>query len=110
MSTTAKWLMLVLVGSLLLGGCAAGVSMPDRPVNGYLYADLKATSVVTANADAGKVGTGEAMSILGLVSLGDASVGSAMKAGDITKVQRVDYKFFNILGLYATVKITVHGE
>jgi len=101
--------MLVLVGSLLVGGCA-GIGFPERPVNGYLYADIKATSAVTSNATATKVGEGKAMSILGLVSLGDASVGSAMKAADITRVQRVDYTFKNILGVYATVKIEVHGD
>lgn len=109
MSTTAKCLLLVLVGSLLLGGCA-GMNCPNMPVTGFLYSDLKATSVVTANADGNKVGYGEAKSILGLVSLGDASVGSAMKKVGITKVQRVDYEFKNILGIYATVKIEVHGQ
>ena len=111
MSTTAKCLMLVLVGSLLLGGCAAGVTIPNLPANGYMFSDITATSKVTGNAVSDKEpGKSEVVSILGLVALGDASVGTAMKEGGIAKVQRVDYKFFNILGLYAKTTVLVYGE
>jgi len=56
-----------------------------------------------------KKGVSEASAIVFFAS-GDASIDSAMKAGNITKVHHVDCETFSILGLYATYKTIVYGE
>jgi hypothetical protein len=56
--------------------------------------------------------TGEACSTgyLGIVAMGDASVATAKKAGGITDVHSVDFRTFNILGLYVQGCTVVHGK
>ena len=56
--------------------------------------------------------TGEACSTgyLGLIALGDASLATAKKAGGITDVHTVDFRTFNILGLYVQGCTVVHGK
>ena len=75
-----------------------------------LFGDVKGPYIATDNVGDSKTGTSEAMTILGLVALGDASIDAAMKDGGITKVQRADYHTFNILGVYAKLTMTVKGE
>jgi hypothetical protein len=56
--------------------------------------------------------SGEACSTgyLGIVAMGDASVYAAKKAGGITDVHSVDFRVFNILGLYVQGCTVVHGK
>jgi hypothetical protein len=56
--------------------------------------------------------TGEACSTgyLGVVALGDASLATAKKAGGITDVHTVDFRTFNILGVYVQGCTVVHGK
>ncbi len=56
--------------------------------------------------------TGEACSTgyLGIVAMGDASVATAKKAGGITDVHSVDFRTFNILGVYVQGCTVVHGK
>ena len=56
--------------------------------------------------------TGEACStgFVGLVSMGDASLAAAKKAGGITDVHTVDLRTFSILGLYVQGCTVVHGK
>jgi len=56
--------------------------------------------------------TGEATctSVLAVVAMGDCSIEAAMKNGGITKVNHVDWDVRNILGIYGTYKVIVHGE
>jgi hypothetical protein len=94
------------VAVTLLTGCAVSMS----PTTGFLYSDVKGPLVATSNAGSSKVGTAICTSILGLVSTGDASIETAMKAGGITKIHHVDYHSTGILGIYATFTVTVYGE
>ena len=56
--------------------------------------------------------TGEACStgFVGVVAMGDASVYAAKKAGGITDVHSVDFRTFNILGVYTQGCTIVHGK
>lgn len=56
--------------------------------------------------------TGEACSTgyLGVVAMGDASLAAAKKAGGITDVHTVDFRVFNILGVYVQGCTVVHGK
>ncbi len=45
-----------------------------------------------------------------LFGTGDASIGTAMRNGGITKVHHVDYSVMNILFLYTEMKTIVYGE
>jgi hypothetical protein len=45
-----------------------------------------------------------------LFSTGDASIGTAMRNGRITKVHHVDYRVTNILFLYNETSTIVYGE
>lgn len=105
-------LLLCLVGAMLVSGCAAGMSSPAGPLAptpGVLFADVKGP-LIAGDAAGGKTGTSECVSFLGLVALGDASLETAMKNGGITKVNHADFHTFNILGIYAKITVTVHGE
>jgi hypothetical protein len=93
-------------GISLLSGCA----MVKAPVSGTWYTDLKAPEGVTSNAVSTKVGTGECVSILGLVATGDASIDAIARRAGITKIHHVDYEAFSVLGLYAKYTVFVHGE
>jgi hypothetical protein len=76
----------------------------------FLYTSMKNPHSVTSNAGASKVGTSEAMSILGIVATGDASIDAAAKAAGITKIHHVDEEATAILGIIAKYKIYVYGE
>ena len=56
-----------------------------------------------------KQGVAEAKSIV-LFATGDASIASAMKNGNITKVHHVDNEVFSVLGLYCRYTTVVYGE
>lgn len=88
-------------------GCAMSNS---NPVTGYVYSGTQGATAVTGNAIGAKTGESCAMSILGVVGLGDASAASAAKAGGITKIATVDSDNFGVLGVYAKNCTVVTGE
>ena len=49
-------------------------------------------------------------SLLGLFTTGDASIRTAMKNGNITKIHHVDYHVTNFLGIFATFTTQIYGE
>ena len=102
---------------LFLTGCAgtAGPYLGGAPAGGWVYTSVTAPSVkLHAPLDLGvksnKVGTAEAISILGMVGVGDAGIDAAMKNGGITKVHHVDNKVMSFLGIYAKWTVVVYGE
>ena len=103
-----------IIGCLLLvifsTGSFMGCAMVVAPVTGGLYTDLKVPVTATSNTGSAKVGTGECTSILGLFAIGDCSISGAMKNGNITKIQHVDYDAMSILWIYAKYTIKVYGE
>jgi hypothetical protein len=88
----------------MLMGCATSF-----PV-GNLYTELKLPIAAESDAKALKSGTAECVSILGLVATGDASLNTAMRNGNITKISHVDWEAKNILGIIGNYKLTVYGE
>ncbi len=88
----------------LLSGCASSF-----PV-GTIYTNLKLPVSATGSAGSSKVGHGECVSYFSLVTKGDASIETAMKNGNITKVSHVDWEVENILGVVGKYKVTVYGE
>ncbi len=92
---------------ILSTGCAMSM---NAPVTGGAFLGAKGATAATSNPVGGKSGQSCAMSILGVIGLGDASIASAAKAGGITKVATVDSDNFSLLGLYAKNCTVVTGE
>jgi TRL-like protein family len=93
---------------LLLAGC---YSAPVMPPGGLLYADL--TAPIDTNAEGGSMGSrvGQATSngYFGLIATGDCSVAAACEDGGITRIDHIDYRYENMLGLQKFT-ITVIGD
>jgi hypothetical protein len=101
---------LAFAAATLLSGCAGMAFGPNGAPMGTLYTGAQTTSDVSANNLGAKRGESCAMSILGLVTTGDASVTTAAKAGGITKVSHVDHETTNIIGVYAKFCTQVVGD
>lgn len=96
-----------LAAMLVMSGCAV---MALGPVPGAITIDQKGPVAVGAGAGMGsKVGRAKAEGIL-LVSYGDASITTAAKAGNITRIQHVDNETLNVLGIYARYETVVYGD
>ena len=93
--------------AIIFSSCAMS---KNAPLTGFLYTATKSPMGITGNAGASKVGTAEAMSILGIVATGDASIDAAAKSAGITKIHHVDEEVTAILGIIAKYKIHVYGE
>lgn len=100
-------LALSLVAMAAFSSCAV-VSTPIGA--GALYTSVNHVEAVTSNTVGLKVGTATASNILGLVSMGDASVNAAAKSAGIRKISHVDCKKTNLLGIYSTYTVYVYGE
>jgi hypothetical protein len=111
-----KMIALAVLGGMmtLFTGCGAGIYGGNlvQPSTGFLYSELKAPMQVDVNkAVAGKlVGHATSKSICGLVALGDSSIQTAAKEGQIKTINHVDYEFKNILGVYSEFTTVVYGE
>lgn len=111
-----KVLLLCIVPVLCLT-MMTGCAIPGLYAVGSIYTSVKTPAPSTAIAYYGpeaatnaKEGTGTITNILGLVSIGDASLEAAMREAGITKVHHVDQRVTNILGLFSTYTIYVYGE
>lgn len=93
-----------------LMGCAAGVS-PLIGSSGAIYTDVSGPVAATGGAAPfAKMGTSFTTTYLWLVSTGDASIQTAMKNGNITRIHHVDYRVKSILGVYTKAQTIVYGE
>lgn len=95
---------LTLVSALLLSGCMV------LPLSGALYTDVRFHTGDHQQDPGPKTGESCVTNILGLIATGDASAVGAAKAAGIKKVNSIDYRMTNILGLYGTYCIIVTGE
>ena len=106
-----KKLGLVALGSsfVLFTGC---LSAPFMPPMGGIYSEVNAPLSVDYDKTAITAKQGEASSvcILGMVSFGDVSTQTAAKNGGLTTIQHLDYKYFNVLGIYQKTTVVAHGE
>jgi len=97
------------LAALLVLLCMTGCLTVASPAVGFIYTDVKWPQASTSNGAGTKVGTSEAMSILGIVALGDASVETACKRAGITKIHHVDYHSTHIV-VYGKIVTTVYGD
>lgn len=96
---------------LLFVRYAYSLAVPLKsPVTGFVYTDTKNGQMVTSNALGTKVGQSSAISVLGIVGVGDASIQAAAKQAGITKISHVDEAATNVLCIYAKYTTTVYGE
>jgi hypothetical protein len=94
----------------LLSGCAGFAFFPKPTGVGSLYSATQLGEQVRDNKVGSKTGESCAMSILGLVTMGDASVNTAAKAAGITTIGAVDNDFTNIIGVYSKYCVRVNGD
>lgn len=95
--------------AIALAFAVSGCMPVYSPLMGILYTE------VWGPLDAGeRVGTKEGsacgQSILGLIATGDASLKEAARDGGITKIDSVDHKSRNILGIMAEFCTIVRGS
>ena len=78
---------------------------------GSVYTDFTVPTAVTSNALGTKVGQAEAISVLGVVAIGDAGIDKAAKQAGITKISHVDsYTKSYFGGIVMKQTIKVYGE
>ena len=97
---------------LTIQGCAI---MPSAAGVGVFYTGVNTPAPAlavecSANVKPEKIGKAEATNILGLVVVGDCSIEAAMKAGQITKINHVDFRTETVLTFYAKKITIVYGE
>ena len=105
---------LVLAGLMCasLTGCAGLYAAPVMPPPGFILSDIKAPLDIDAlntRVDL-KTGTAKTTSVLGLFASGDASLKAAADNGEITTIEHIDYKMYNVLGVYSEFTIIVYGK
>jgi len=107
--TSSQTMLIIMCFASLTVGC---MRAPVVPPVGQVYNDFTAPLDTNVNNTemGSKQGESSCYSILGLVSLGDASISTAAKNGKISKVMHADYKYFNILGVYQEYTTVVYGE
>jgi hypothetical protein len=99
------------LGLFSLTGCYATVAYtPAGAPLGFIYAGTQTNHAVTSNPVGAKHGEACAMSILGIITIGDASAATAAKNAGITHIGVVDSDDTNILGIYASHCAEVSGD
>ena len=103
---------LAVVAAAMLTGCAGFYAAPVVPPKGFFYNNYSApvTTEFYNTQAMGKRGTGWTKSVLGLFAWGDASMRSAAESAGITKIEHVEYEFYNVLGVYSKFTIIVTGQ
>jgi hypothetical protein len=103
---------LAVLGIVALSGCAGMPRAPVVPGYAWLYADY--TSPLDTDVEMTKYsmkkGEASTENILGWIMTGDASIQEAASNGGIKEIRYMDYKFKNILGIYAKFTTIVYGE
>ena len=93
-----------LLGVLSLAGCSSKVGLVGSWYSGYTEGAM-ATPQVSV-----KSGEACAMSILGIIAVGDASIDTARKNGGIRSISSVDEQYTNILGIYMSKCTVARGK
>jgi hypothetical protein len=89
-----------------LYGCASVAT----PLPGWIYTGVKGPIDAENAFEATKKGEACAVSILGLIASGDASIVAAKADGKIREVATVDHKSTSVLGIYASFCTIVTGR
>lgn len=101
------FLSLSCVAMLALASCSVVTSGSGM---GVLYTGVSEGQIATSNAVGTKVGTSSSIGVLGLVSVGDASIQTAAHSAGISKISHVDVKKMSVLGIFAQYKTVVYGD
>jgi hypothetical protein len=91
----------------LFGGCVVAPFQPPMGVVSVVQAPLSTEGNFNVGS---KRGEASAISVLGLVSVGDCSIDAAVKSGGLQKVNHLDYGYLNIIGVYQKTTVIAHGE
>ena len=93
--------------AVLAAGC---ISAPFKPPMG-LYSEVSAPLSTEGPIQIGpKSGEATEKTILGLVATGDCSIQAAAKNGGLKRINHVDYRYKNILGIVQETTVVVYGE
>jgi hypothetical protein len=95
--------------------CTSGcvVQAPVVPPLAFLYTSIEAPlDLDFHNTPPGRRrGESSCVSILGLVSFGDAGIQAAAKQGGLERIDGADYKFLSVLGpVFTKYSTVVYGE
>ena len=100
--------------SLLPPSLQPGPRTPVLPPYGGPWGFNQTTFPVDVNYEQNsigdKIGSSSSTNILWLFAFGNASIREAARKGGITRVDHVDAKALNILGVYSEYEIIVYGE
>jgi hypothetical protein len=107
-----KTVRIALLGCLL-GGIAGStlgcIAAPVVPPLGLLY--TKVDAPLAPRGEVGrKRGVSQVTAILGLISIGDASVKAAAANGGISEVKLVDYEYTNVLLIFQRYTTIAYGD
>ena len=107
-----KTIRLLAAVGLLASTVGCGLQAPVVPPLAAIYTDVKAPLDVDFLRTRVQPKRGEAstVTILGIVSLGDASSNAAAMQGGLETIESADYRYFNILGVYQSYTTIVHGK
>lgn len=112
-----SYLCLALVSAFMLANAGCLMFVPGGPdqepvPGGFVFASVRWTDKASPNiiGNGDKVGSSEAVNILGIAAFGDATVEKAMKEGNITEVHMINHEFQTILFLFNTFKTIVKGK
>lgn len=89
-----------------LTGCGF---VADGPF-GWMYTDTKTPISIGSAKQGPKQGKACVTSYFGLITVGDASIESAMKSSDIKEIFTVDSENLSVLGTYTRQCTVVSGE
>jgi hypothetical protein len=97
------------LATTFLSGCLVA---PVMPPHGLLFSSYKSPLFPdqTEGNAAKQSGESSAVTILYLVTVGDASLDKAVQDGRLSKVNYVDYEYMNVLGVYQHYKTIARGE
>ena len=102
-----------ILAALIMSVMTGCVTAPFVPPQGFAFSqttaplDLEYEDTKIAGTKSGKA---EVVSILGLVTVGDASSKTAAANGGITTIDHADYEHFNILGIFQKTTVIVYGN
>lgn len=103
-------LLVKLLAMSLLVIATSGCAIVASPSIGFLYTNVQGPVATGKGTGSSKTGEACANNILGLISVGDASIDAAKKSGNINEVATVDHSSKMVLGLYGRYCTVVKGE
>lgn len=104
-------LALVLLAMGGLAGCV-GLSVPMVPGQGFLVTAASYPHFQAAvNGELGsRSGESSAVTVLWVVTVGDASVERAARTAGIKRIATIDHTYLNVLGIFSRFTTNVTGE